>query len=93
MERPWLSVIVPSHNGERWLAAALQSVVDQKDGGIEVIVIDGSASDASLEIVDSFFKAPVTAAVAGWRFNTLSASLRSSRRWPRVALERSGQRF
>jgi glycosyltransferase involved in cell wall biosynthesis len=54
IERPWLSVIVPSHNGERWLAAALQSVVDQKDGGIEVIVIDGSASDASLEIVDSF---------------------------------------
>src|SRR5271169_2006069 len=53
-ERPWLSVIVPSHNGERWLAAALQSVVDQKDGGIEVIVVDGSASDASLEIVDSF---------------------------------------
>ena len=54
MERPWLSVIVPCHNGERWLAAALQSVVDQKDGGIEVIVIDGSATDASLKIVDSF---------------------------------------
>ena len=53
-ERPWLSVIVPSHNGERWLAAALQSVVDQQDRGIEVIVIDGSATDASLEIVNSF---------------------------------------
>ena len=54
MEQPWLSVIVPCRNGERWLAAALQSVVDQKDGGIEVIVIDGSTSDASLKIVDSF---------------------------------------
>src|SRR5271165_1590252 len=54
MQRPWLSVIVPCFNGERWLAAALQSVVDQKDGGIEVIVIDGSATDASLKIVDSF---------------------------------------
>jgi glycosyltransferase involved in cell wall biosynthesis len=53
-ERPWLSVIVPCFNGERWLAAALQSIVDQKDGGIEVIVIDGSATDASLKIVDSF---------------------------------------
>src|SRR5947208_1496856 len=52
--KPWLSVIVPSHNGERWLAAALQSVVDQKDRGIEVIVIDGSETDASLDIVDSF---------------------------------------
>jgi glycosyltransferase involved in cell wall biosynthesis len=54
MEKPWLSVIVPCYNGERWLATALQSVVDQKDGGIEVIVIDGSATDASLKIVDSF---------------------------------------
>jgi glycosyltransferase involved in cell wall biosynthesis len=54
MEQPWLSVVVPSHNGERWLAAALQSVVHQKDKGIEVIVIDGSATDASLKIVKSF---------------------------------------
>jgi len=37
-----------------WLAAALQSVADQKDGGIEVIVIDGSTTEASLKIVDSF---------------------------------------
>jgi glycosyltransferase involved in cell wall biosynthesis len=54
MEKLWLSVIVPCRNGERWLAAALQSVVDQKDGGIDVIVIDGSATDVSLKIVDSF---------------------------------------
>jgi glycosyltransferase involved in cell wall biosynthesis len=54
MEQPWLSVIVPSHNGERWLAAALQSVVDQQDKGIEVIVIDGSATDESLQIAKSF---------------------------------------
>ena len=54
MEKPWLSVIVPCRNGERWLAAALQSVVDQKDDGIEVIVIDGSTDDASLKIVDGF---------------------------------------
>jgi glycosyltransferase involved in cell wall biosynthesis len=54
MVGPWLSAIIPSHNGEQWLAAALQSVVDQRDPGIEVVVIDGSMSDASLEIVDSF---------------------------------------
>jgi glycosyltransferase involved in cell wall biosynthesis len=53
-ERPWLSVIVPCYNGERWLAAALQSVVEQQDGELEVIVIDGSTTDASLNIVDSF---------------------------------------
>jgi glycosyltransferase involved in cell wall biosynthesis len=54
METTWLSVIVPSHNGERWLGAALQSLVDQKDDGIEVIFIDTSATDASLQIASSF---------------------------------------
>ena len=54
MKQFWLSVIIPSHNGERWLAAALQSLVDQKEPGIEVIVIDGSSDDASLQIVSSF---------------------------------------
>jgi len=54
MEKPWLSVIVPCYNGERWIAAALQSVVDQKHAGIEVIVVDGSATDASLKIAASF---------------------------------------
>jgi hypothetical protein len=54
MERPWLSAIVPSHNGDRWLAAALQSVVDQRDEGIEVIVVDSSDVGNTLEIVDRF---------------------------------------
>jgi glycosyltransferase involved in cell wall biosynthesis len=54
MAKPWLSVIVPSHNGERWLAAALQSLVDQRELGIEVILIDTSATDVSLRIVDGF---------------------------------------
>jgi glycosyltransferase involved in cell wall biosynthesis len=54
MDRPWLSVIVPSHNDQRWLGAALQSLVDQDDPGIEVIVIDASATDASLQIVGDF---------------------------------------
>jgi glycosyltransferase involved in cell wall biosynthesis len=54
MDHPWLSVIVPSHNGDRWLAAALQSVVAQGDQGIEVIVIDSSDASTSLEIVDRF---------------------------------------
>ena len=54
MQRPWLSVIVPSHDGERWLGTALQSIVDQQDDGIEVIVIDASATEASLEIAQSF---------------------------------------
>jgi glycosyltransferase involved in cell wall biosynthesis len=54
MQKPWLSVIVSSHDGERWLGTALQSIVNQQDDGIEVIVIDASATEASLEIAHSF---------------------------------------
>ena len=50
-EQPWLSVIVPSHNGERWLPAALQSVADQNDRGIEVVVIDSSDGEGSFDIL------------------------------------------
>jgi glycosyltransferase involved in cell wall biosynthesis len=54
MENTWLSVIIPCLNGECWIATALQSLVDQKEPGIEVLVIDGSADDVSLRIVDGF---------------------------------------
>jgi glycosyltransferase involved in cell wall biosynthesis len=54
MEKPWLSVIVPSHNGERWLAAALQSVLDQNEPGIEVVLIDSSDTSTSLDIAEGF---------------------------------------
>jgi glycosyltransferase involved in cell wall biosynthesis len=50
----WLSVVVPSHNGERWLAGALQSVVDQGDPGIEVLVVDSSEAETSCRIAESF---------------------------------------
>jgi hypothetical protein len=53
-DRPWLSAIVPSHNGDRWLAETLQSVVDQHDDGIEVVVVDSSDVGNSLEIVARF---------------------------------------
>jgi glycosyltransferase involved in cell wall biosynthesis len=54
MEKPWLSVIIPCRNGQRWLAVALQSIVDQREQGIEVVFVDASTDDASLEIVDTF---------------------------------------
>lgn len=53
-ERPWLSAIMPSHNGNRWLEETLQSVVDQRDDGIEIVVVDSSEESDSLEIVDRF---------------------------------------
>lgn len=54
MNRPWLSVIVPSHNGDRWFAETLQSVGEQDERGIEVLVVDSSDGDTALNILDGF---------------------------------------
>ena len=54
MTNPWLSIVMPCRNGERWLAEALQSVVEQHEPEIEVVFIDGSDSEASMKITGSF---------------------------------------
>ena len=54
MTRPWLSVIMPAYRGEQWIRAALQSLASQAADGIEVLVIDGSPTKATLDIAAAF---------------------------------------
>jgi len=51
----WLSVIVPTYNGERYIAECLSSI-EQNDTvrNIEVIVIDDGSTDATCNIVRSY---------------------------------------
>lgn len=53
---PWLSVVIPTFNGERFLAAALTSVIAENDRDIEIIIVDDGSSDKTEEIVKSFTK-------------------------------------
>lgn len=50
----WLSVIMPSHMGERWIGASLQSIAAEAAEGIEVIVIDGSPTSVTRDIARSY---------------------------------------
>jgi glycosyltransferase involved in cell wall biosynthesis len=52
-----VSVIIPVHNGETYLAAALASALDQTRPPIECIVVDDGSQDATPEIVRNFGKA------------------------------------
>ena len=52
--RPWLTVVMPIYRGERWLEAALQSIADDPDDGIEVLMIDSSPDTASIDIARRF---------------------------------------
>jgi len=50
-ERPTISVIIPVYNGERFLAEAIQSVLDQTLPPDEIIVVDDGSTDATAQIV------------------------------------------
>jgi glycosyltransferase involved in cell wall biosynthesis len=52
--RPLVSVVVPVYNGERFLAAALESVCAQDYRPIEVIVVDDGSDDRTADVARSF---------------------------------------
>ena len=53
-EHPLVSVIIGVYNGERYLAEAIQSVLDQTFSSFELIVVDDGSTDGSSRIAQSF---------------------------------------
>ncbi len=54
MSDPLVSVVVAVRNGERYLRAALESVLAQEYEPLEVIVVDGHSDDATAAIATAF---------------------------------------
>jgi hypothetical protein len=52
----FLSVIMPTFNGESFVSSALESVRTQDRQGIELIVVDDGSTDRTVEIVREFGK-------------------------------------
>lgn len=69
---PWLSVIMPTHGGERWIDATLRSLAAEADDGIELIVLDSSPTPATLDIVRSY----------GGRLRLRIVACADTRMWP-----------
>lgn len=51
---PWLSVIITTYNGEKYLSHTLHSITIQKEKSIECIVIDDSSTDSTLSILQDY---------------------------------------
>ena len=49
-----VSVILPVHNGENFLAKAIQSVLNQEEKNFELLVLDNGSKDQTGKIAQSF---------------------------------------
>ncbi len=54
MTRPWLSVVMPTYNGQSFLAMALASIRAQNDRGIEIVAVDDGSTDNTLLLLREF---------------------------------------
>ena len=54
MTESLISIIIPVYNVERYLAACLDSILDQKYRNLEIIVINDGSDDFSLKIVETY---------------------------------------
>jgi glycosyltransferase involved in cell wall biosynthesis len=54
LQHPLISVVLPVFNGERHIAQALNSILDQTFQDFELIVINDGSTDSTLEILQNF---------------------------------------
>jgi glycosyltransferase involved in cell wall biosynthesis len=54
IDSPLVSIVVPCHNAERWVADAIHSALAQTHTATEVIVVDDGSIDGSGDIIRSF---------------------------------------
>jgi len=54
MDNPLVSVILSVYNGEKYLAEAIESILNQTYINFEFIIIDDGSTDKSLEIIASY---------------------------------------
>ena len=54
ISEPYISIITPNLNGEKFLEKTIQSVANQTSKNYEYILIDGKSTDRSVEIINKY---------------------------------------
>jgi len=76
MNRPEISVVLPTYNGERFLRRALDSILDQTFERWELIIVNDASTDSTQEIINNYqSKDPRIRCVRNARNEKLPASL------------------
>ena len=53
---PLVSIIIPVHNGEKYLKESIESCLNQDYSPLEIIVVDDKSEDNTLEILSEYQK-------------------------------------
>jgi glycosyltransferase involved in cell wall biosynthesis len=54
MATPFVTVVTPVYNGERYLAASIESVLNQTYGDWEYVIVDNASTDRTAEIIAAY---------------------------------------
>lgn len=54
MKTPYLSVILPTYNADKYLKEAIDSILNQIFQDFELIIVDDNSTDKTLEIINSY---------------------------------------
>ena len=54
MSVPLVSILIPCHNAEAFVADAIESALGQTHPNVEVVVVDDGSTDRSLEVIRSY---------------------------------------
>lgn len=51
---PFISICIPTYNSEKYIAEAIESVLDQTFTDFELLIVDNASSDSTIEVVERF---------------------------------------